>query len=89
MIFEEVLVKSSFALCVAALMLANIASALCFIDDKIDRKAIDKLGKDGIDKLGAVKWIGTDEKFFLLAAIPYPESPPRERRCASGWSAAR
>jgi YidC/Oxa1 family membrane protein insertase len=62
---------------------ANIASALCFIDDKIDRKAIDKLGKDGIDKLGAVKWIGTDEKFFLLAAIPYPESPPRERRCAS------
>jgi YidC/Oxa1 family membrane protein insertase len=62
---------------------ANIASALCFIDDKIDRKAIDKLGKDGVDKLGAVKWIGTDEKFFLLAAIPYPESPPRERRCAS------
>ena len=57
--------------------------ALYVDDDKVERKAIDKLGKDPVDKLGAVKWIGTDEKFFLLAAVPYPESPPRERRCAS------
>ena len=63
---------------------ANIASTLCSYDDnKVERKAIDKLGKDPLDKLGAIKWIGTDEKFFLLAAVPYPESPPRERRCAS------
>jgi YidC/Oxa1 family membrane protein insertase len=63
---------------------ANIASLLCTYDDgKVERKAIDKLAKDPVDKLGAVKWIGSDEKFFLLAAVPYPESPPRERRCAS------
>ncbi len=32
---------------------------------------------------GAVRWIATDEKFFLLAAVPYPESPPHERGCAA------
>jgi YidC/Oxa1 family membrane protein insertase len=67
---------------------ANIASALCFVDDKIERKAIDKLAKDPLDKpSGAVKWIGTDEKFFLLAAVPYPESPPKERGCVSAVGA--
>ena len=29
----------------------------------------------------ASRWIGADEKFFLLAALPYPEVPPRERKC--------
>jgi YidC/Oxa1 family membrane protein insertase len=62
---------------------ANIASALCFTDDKVERKAIDKLAKDPLDKTGLIKWIGTDEKFFLLAAVPYPETPPRPGTCSS------
>ncbi|HVZ88035.1 MAG TPA: membrane protein insertase YidC [Polyangia bacterium] len=63
---------------------ANPASMVClFDDDKIERRPIDKLGKDPIDKLGAIKWIGSDEKFFLLAAVPYPEPTPAERRCAT------
>jgi YidC/Oxa1 family membrane protein insertase len=62
---------------------ANTASMLCAVDDKVERKPIEKLGKDPLDKLGAVKWIATDEKFFILAAVPYPESPPLERRCAA------
>jgi YidC/Oxa1 family membrane protein insertase len=62
---------------------ANTASMLCAVDDKVERKPIEKLGKDPLDKLGAVKWIATDEKFFLFAAVPYPESPPLERRCAA------
>ncbi|HVV48516.1 MAG TPA: membrane protein insertase YidC, partial [Polyangia bacterium] len=62
---------------------ANIASLLCYVDNKVERKAVEKLGKDSIDKVGAVKWIGSDEKFFLLAAVPYPESPPLERRCVT------
>jgi YidC/Oxa1 family membrane protein insertase len=66
---------------------ANPASMLCSIDDKIERRPIDKLGKDPIDKLGAVKWIASDEKFFLLAAVPYPEPTPSERRCASSSAA--
>ena len=63
---------------------ANTASMLCSIDDnKVERKPIEKLGKDPLDKLGAVKWIATDEKFFILAVVPYPESPPHERGCAA------
>src|SRR5580704_9690991 len=43
---------------------ANTASILCSFDDyKVERKPIEKLGKDPIDKLGVVKWIATDEKF--------------------------
>ncbi|HEY6477441.1 MAG TPA: membrane protein insertase YidC [Polyangia bacterium] len=62
---------------------ANIASVLCFTDEKIERKAIDKLSKDSLDKTGLIKWIGADEKFFLLAAVPYPETPPRPGTCSS------
>ena len=62
---------------------ANTASMLCAVDDKVERKPIEKLGKDPLDKLGAVKWIATDEKFFLLAVVPYPESPPHERGCSA------
>ena len=62
---------------------ANTASMLCAVDDKVERKPIEKLGKDPLDKLGAVKWVATDEKFFLLAVVPYPESPPHERGCAA------
>jgi len=62
---------------------ANTASMLCAVDDKVERKPIEKLGKDPLDKLGAVKWVATDEKFFLLAAVPYPETPPHERGCVA------
>jgi YidC/Oxa1 family membrane protein insertase len=65
---------------------ANTASMLCAYDDnKVERKPIEKLGKDPIDKSGDViaKWIASDEKFFILAAVPYPESPPARRSCAA------
>jgi YidC/Oxa1 family membrane protein insertase len=67
---------------------ANIASLLCAYDDnKVERKAVDKLAKDPIDKTGLIRWIGSDEKFFLLAAVPYPETPPRPGTCSSEISA--
>src|SRR5581483_4569608 len=66
---------------------ANTASALCFVDDKTERQALDKLHKDPFEKNGLVRWVATDEKFFLLAAVPYPESPPQPRSC-SGKSLA-
>ncbi|HLK92593.1 MAG TPA: membrane protein insertase YidC [Polyangia bacterium] len=62
---------------------ANIASMLCLVDDKLQRKAVEKLGKDSISDSRGAKWIGSDEKFFLLAAIPYPTTPPLERGCAT------
>jgi YidC/Oxa1 family membrane protein insertase len=59
----------------------NTANILCHADDKTLREPVDKLQKDPFEKIGGVNWIGSDEKFFLLAAVPYPESPPRERKC--------
>jgi len=58
---------------------ASVSSILCEVDDKLERRPIDKLAKDPIDKLGAVRWVASDEKFFLFAAVPYPESPPAHR----------
>lgn len=62
---------------------ASLSSMLCAVDDKLERRLIDKLGKEPIDKDGAVHWIAADEKFFLLAAVPYPASPPLEGVCAA------
>src|SRR3569832_1609319 len=41
----------------------------------------EKLVKEPDHKLGGVIWIGTDEKSFLLACVPYPESPVKARTC--------
>src|SRR6185312_16771218 len=62
---------------------SNLSSVLCAIDDKVERRPIEKVAKDALDKQGAVRWIGSDEKFFLLAAIPYPETPPQQQRCVT------
>jgi YidC/Oxa1 family membrane protein insertase len=62
---------------------ANLSSFLCAVNDKVEREPIEKLHENPIDKLGNVRWLGSDEKFFLLAAVPYAEQPPRERRCTA------
>jgi YidC/Oxa1 family membrane protein insertase len=67
---------------------ANTASLLCSEDDKVERKPIDKLAKDPLaSKQAAVRWIASDEKFFILAAVPYPETPPMPRTCAASAAA--
>ncbi len=60
---------------------SNPGSVVCAFNDKVEREAIESIHKEPLDKLGAVHWIAADEKFFLLAAVPYPETPPLERRC--------
>ena len=65
----------------------NTASILCHTEDKMVREAVEKLEKDPMAKVGAVDWVGADEKFFLTAAVPYPETPPRERKCAGTLAA--
>jgi YidC/Oxa1 family membrane protein insertase len=67
---------------------ANIAGALCYKngDRNPIRKSIESLGKESIKEgegEGSILWIGADEKFFLLAAVPSPESPPQSRICAT------
>jgi YidC/Oxa1 family membrane protein insertase len=62
---------------------ANTAAILCNINDKTERTSVDKLAKDRevIEKNGIARWIGADEKFFLLAAVPFPEPPATGRNC--------
>jgi len=67
---------------------ANISSALCYLSGNRNpnRIAIENLGKESIkdsDGSGNVLWIGADEKFFLLAAVPSPEPPSQSRICAT------
>src|SRR5262245_14539849 len=63
---------------------ANISSALCYVNGKLERESIESLGKSPIpDKGSTVNWIATDEKFFLLAAVPFPEAAGQNRNCAA------
>jgi YidC/Oxa1 family membrane protein insertase len=65
---------------------ASVASALCYVNGKVHRKSIEELAKEPLkaeDGTGTVSWIATDEKFFLLAAVPSPEVPPQQRTCTA------
>jgi YidC/Oxa1 family membrane protein insertase len=63
---------------------ANIAAAICYGNGDVRRKAIEKLGSDPIkqsDGFPTVGWIATDEKFFIVAAVPHTQVPPETRTC--------
>jgi len=64
---------------------ASISAAVCYVNGKVERKAIENLAKEPIkteDGSGTINWIATDEKFFLLAAVP-PAQPPETRQCTT------
>ena len=66
---------------------SNISSALCYVNGDVERKSIEAFSKDPKDGIkeekgkGTVTWIGTDEKFFLLAAVPPAETTGNSRVC--------
>jgi YidC/Oxa1 family membrane protein insertase len=62
---------------------ANLAELVCWANDKARRSAVEPLAKGPIDVVGGVRWAAAGEKFFTLAVVPFPESPPRERRCGA------
>jgi YidC/Oxa1 family membrane protein insertase len=62
---------------------ANLAEVVCWANDKARRSAVEPLAKDPIDLVGGVRWAAVGEKFFTVAAVPFPESPPKERRCGA------
>ncbi len=66
----------------------NSSNILCLADEAMVREDIEKLGTEPFKKVGAVGWIGADEKFFLLAAGPYPETPPAQRECSGAGAGA-
>jgi YidC/Oxa1 family membrane protein insertase len=62
---------------------ANLAELVCWANDKAHRSAVEPLAKEPIDLVGGVRWAAAGEKFFTLAVVPFPESPPKERRCGA------
>jgi YidC/Oxa1 family membrane protein insertase len=53
---------------------ADTSTALCYANGKVIRKSIEKLEPLKDDEgNGTISWIATDEKFFLLAAVPASE----------------
>ena len=62
---------------------ANLAEVVCWANDKARRSAVEPLAKEPIDLVGGVRWAATGEKFFTVAAVPFPESPAKERRCGA------
>ena len=61
---------------------ANVSSALCFVNGSVTRESIESLTQTPKTHDGVVSWMATDEKFFMLAAVPSAEPPGRNRTCA-------
>jgi len=53
---------------------------LCHVAGKLKREGLQGLLKKNVDEVGVVRFIGTDEKFFL-AAFAQPQIPNEEQRC--------
>ncbi len=60
---------------------ANMTEMVCHIGDKAKRATVDALLKESQSYLGGVRWAAAGDKFFTIAAVPFPENPPRERGC--------
>jgi len=54
---------------------------VCHIGDKAKRATVDALLKESQSYVGGVRWAAAGDKFFTIAAVPFPENPPRERGC--------
>jgi YidC/Oxa1 family membrane protein insertase len=63
---------------------ANLMEMVCNANGKVQRSNIESLVKDGSEKAfnGSVSWVAADEKFFTLAAAPFPDPRQSERKCA-------
>jgi YidC/Oxa1 family membrane protein insertase len=55
----------------------NLVSGACYVNGSLDRENYDSLVKKAVNKQGDVRWVGIDEKFFVLAVMPLPDKEPR------------
>ena len=60
---------------------ANLTEMVCHVSDKAQRSTVEALGKEPQNFVGGVRWAAAGDKFFTIAAVPFPEIPPRERAC--------
>jgi YidC/Oxa1 family membrane protein insertase len=60
---------------------ANLAEMVCYVADKAHRSTVEALVKEPQGYVGGVRWAAAGDKYFTIAAVPFPESPPRDRGC--------
>ena len=60
---------------------ANMAETVCYLGDKAKRGTIEALAKEPQSYVGGIRWASAGDKYFTIAAVPFPETPPRERGC--------
>ncbi len=60
---------------------ANVAEMVCYANESPARSSIEALLKESDEKVGDVRWVASDEKFFAIALVPHPETPAQERKC--------
>jgi len=60
---------------------ANLAETVCHVGDKAKRSTVEGLVKESQSFVGGVRWAAAGDKYFTIAAVPFPENPPRDRAC--------
>ena len=60
---------------------ANLAEMVCHVADKANRATVEALVKEPQSYVGGVRWAAAGDKYFAIAAVPFPETPPRDRGC--------
>ncbi|HEX7507837.1 MAG TPA: membrane protein insertase YidC [Polyangia bacterium] len=60
---------------------ANLAETVCYVGDKAKRSTVEALAKEPQSFIGGVRWASAGDKYFMVAAVPFPENPPRDRGC--------
>jgi YidC/Oxa1 family membrane protein insertase len=60
---------------------ANLAELVCHVGDKAKRETVEAAAKGVKDYVGGVRWAAAGDKYFMIAAVPAPETPPRDRGC--------
>jgi YidC/Oxa1 family membrane protein insertase len=60
---------------------ANLAEMVCHVGDKAHRSTVEALVKEPQNFVGGVRWAAAGDKYFTVAAVPFPETPPHDRGC--------
>jgi YidC/Oxa1 family membrane protein insertase len=60
---------------------ANLAEMVCYVGEKAKRSTVDALVKESQSYVGGVRWVAAGDKYFMVAAVPFPENQPRDRAC--------
>jgi YidC/Oxa1 family membrane protein insertase len=60
---------------------ANLAEMVCYVGEKAKRATVEALVKEPQSHVGGVRWISAGDKYFMVAAVPFPENQPRDRAC--------